>query len=135
MTLDQIKSAVDAGKSVHWSNEGYLVHRDALGQYLITFQPNAHSIGLTDRSETRLNGAEDAFFVSRPDLGETLHCSDCSSEDVQRDCWAAWNAELQTWEVVSVHDHAWCNTCQGEVKLTTRPIRDYGVGHDGQAAS
>ncbi|MEM6275322.1 MAG: hypothetical protein AAF714_00110 [Pseudomonadota bacterium] len=85
MTIEEIKAAVDASLCVHWANEGYVVQKDDLGQYLITFQHNGNSIGLTDRSGTRLNGAEAQFFVSRPDLGETIHCSACGSEDVLRD--------------------------------------------------
>ena len=37
MTLDEIKAAVDAGQTVHWANTGYVVHKDRLGQYLITY--------------------------------------------------------------------------------------------------
>lgn len=67
MNVAEIKLAVDAGKSVHWANEGgYRVHRDGLGQYLITFVPNGSTIGLTDRSGRRLNGAEADFFISEP---------------------------------------------------------------------
>ena len=64
MTLEEIKAAVDAGQSVHWANTGYRVHRDDLGQYLITFLPNSSSIGLTDRSGQRLNGDEAEFFIA-----------------------------------------------------------------------
>lgn len=126
MTIEEIKAAVDAGFSVHWANEGYVVHRDDLGQYLITFRRNGHSIGLTDRSGIRLNGEETQFFVSRPDLGETIHCSDCGSEDILRDGWASWDSELQIWEVSDLQDHAWCNSCDSEAKLATRPIRHFG---------
>lgn len=66
MNIAEIKAAVDAGKSVHWANEGYRVHRDGLGQYLITFVPNGSTIGLTDRSGRRLNGAEADFFILEP---------------------------------------------------------------------
>ena len=66
MNVAEIKLAVDAGKSVHWANEGYRVHRDGLGQYLITFAPNGSTIGLTDRGGRRLNGAEADFFISEP---------------------------------------------------------------------
>lgn len=66
MNIAEIKAAVDAGKSVHWANEGYRVHRDGLGQYLITFVRNGSTIGLTDRSGRRLNGAEADFFISEP---------------------------------------------------------------------
>ena len=66
MNIAEIKAAVDAGKSVHWANEGYRVHRDGLGQYLITFVRNGSSIGLTDRSGRQLNGAEADFFILEP---------------------------------------------------------------------
>ncbi|MDE4142172.1 hypothetical protein [Phaeobacter gallaeciensis] len=69
MNVAEIKAAVDAGKSVHWANEGYRVHRDGLGQYLITFVRNGSTIGLTDRSGRRLNGAEADFFISEPRHG------------------------------------------------------------------
>ena len=65
ITLDEIKAAVDAGQTVHWVNTGYVVHKDRLGQYLITYVANDSCIGLTDRSGHRLNGKEAEFFVAR----------------------------------------------------------------------
>ncbi|GGO62135.1 hypothetical protein SAMN05444398_12025 [Roseovarius pacificus] len=65
MTLDEIKAAVDAGQTVHWANTGYVVHKDRLGQYLITYVLNDSCIGLTDRGEHRLNGKEAEFFIAR----------------------------------------------------------------------
>ena len=38
MNIEAIKAAVDAGQTVHWANTGYIVHKDALGQYLITYR-------------------------------------------------------------------------------------------------
>ena len=69
MTLDEIKAAVDAGQTVHWANTGYVVHKDRLGQYLITYVPNGSCIGLTDRSGHRLNGKEAEFFIARSEDG------------------------------------------------------------------
>ena len=66
MTLEDIKAAVDAGQTVHWANTGYVVHKDRLGQYLITYVPNGSCIGLTDRSGQRLNGKEAEFFIAQP---------------------------------------------------------------------
>ena len=63
MTLEEIKTAVDAGNRVHWINSGYVVTRDGLGQYLITFMRNGSAIGLTSRDGTRLNGRPDEFFI------------------------------------------------------------------------
>jgi len=64
MTLQEIKAAVDARHRVHWANPGYRVIRDRLGQYLIVFTRNGDTIGLTDRSGTRLNGQPEQFFVA-----------------------------------------------------------------------
>lgn len=63
MTLEEIKTAVDAGDRVHWINSGYVVTRDDLGQYLITFTRNGSAIGLTSRDGTLLNGEHDEFFI------------------------------------------------------------------------
>jgi len=68
MNITEIKTAVDAGTSVHWSNEGYVVRKDTLGQYLIVFEHNGSAIGLTDRSGGRLNGQEEEFFLSDRDV-------------------------------------------------------------------
>lgn len=64
MTLNEIKTAVDAGNRVHWVNSGYVVTRDVLGQYLITFTRNGSAIGLTSRDGTRLNGKPDEYFIA-----------------------------------------------------------------------
>lgn len=65
MTLEEIKAAVDAGQTVHWVNTGYVVHKDRLGQYLISYLPNGSCIGLTDRKGQRLNGKEAEFFIAQ----------------------------------------------------------------------
>ena len=69
MTLEGIKAAVDAGQTVHWANTGYVVHKDRLGQYLITYVPNGNCIGLTDRGGQRLNGEQAEFFIARSEDG------------------------------------------------------------------
>ncbi|CUH51797.1 hypothetical protein [Shimia marina] len=69
MTLEDIRAAVDAGQTVHWANTGYVVHRDRLGQYLITYLLNGSCIGLTDREGDRLNGKAAEFFIARSEDG------------------------------------------------------------------
>ena len=69
MTLEEIKAAIDANQTVNWANTGYRVHKDSLGQYLITFEPNGNTIGLTDRSGLRLNGDETEFFIANSEEG------------------------------------------------------------------
>lgn len=68
MNITEIKTAVDAGTSVHWSNEGYVVRKDRLEQYLIVFEPGGSAIGLTNRSGGQLNGQEEDFFLSDHDV-------------------------------------------------------------------
>jgi hypothetical protein len=64
MNIADIKAAVDAGYPVSWVNEAYRVHKDGLGQYLITYLPNGSTIGLTDLSGTRLYGDKADFFIA-----------------------------------------------------------------------
>ena len=47
MTLEQIKAAVLAGKTVHWHNKGYVVAEDSTGQWFIVCTANDSAIGLT----------------------------------------------------------------------------------------
>ena len=54
---------------MHWSNTGYVVHKDRLGHYLITYLPNGSCIGLTDLVGNRLNGKEAEFFIARSEGG------------------------------------------------------------------
>lgn len=62
MNIEQIKSSVGRGEPVYWSNTGYKVIRDNLGQYLITSLFGS-CIGLTNLIGDRLNGQEDEFFT------------------------------------------------------------------------
>jgi hypothetical protein len=66
MTLDEIKDAVRAGQRVCWSNRGYEVHEDSIGQWLITYRrgtPHADSIGLTWMDGVTVNGRPEEFFI------------------------------------------------------------------------
>ena len=65
MTLEQIKGAIALGLSVKWSNDGYDVIQDSLGQYLIKYRPNGHCIGLTRSDGITMNGEESQFYVAR----------------------------------------------------------------------
>lgn len=63
MTLQEIKTAVDAGKIVHWSNGAYKVIKCKNGQYLIDCK-QGNAIGLTWQDGTTLNGKEEDFFIT-----------------------------------------------------------------------
>ena len=63
MTLEQIKTAIESGYPVHWSNTAYDVIKDKIGQYLICCNHNASCIGLTWLDGVTLNGEESEFFL------------------------------------------------------------------------
>ena len=63
MTIDEIKAAADAGKTVCWANPGYRVRKTSDDAYAIVFLPNDNAIGLTNRAGTTLNGQEEDFFI------------------------------------------------------------------------
>ena len=63
MTLEQIKSAVDAGQTVHWASDRYSVIHDSKGQWLIKCD-NGYCIGLTWRDGVTMNGEPHEFYAA-----------------------------------------------------------------------
>jgi hypothetical protein len=63
MTLNDIKQAVEAGKSVHWSHDGYSVIKDKLGRFLITCHRNESCWGLTWTDGVTMNESESNFYI------------------------------------------------------------------------
>lgn len=61
MTLQEIKDAINEGKSVHWVNEGYTVIKGK-HEYLIS-HARGHCIGLTWADGKTLNGKEEDFYI------------------------------------------------------------------------
>ncbi len=66
MNLSEIKTAVDNGQTVHWSNTGYVVISDRPGHYLIHCLSNDNYCGLTWLDGVTLNGEESQFFIGAP---------------------------------------------------------------------
>lgn len=66
MNAQEIKQAVNEGKTVHWSSGAYKVERDTRDaeKYLIVCSRNGHTIGLTHRDGVTLNGNESDFFIA-----------------------------------------------------------------------
>ena len=62
MNAQEIKAAVDAGRTVHYVNEGSTVIKDRLGRYLIE-SSSGHCIGLTWLDGSTLNGGAHDFYV------------------------------------------------------------------------
>jgi hypothetical protein len=70
MTLQEIKDAVEAGKTVHWASTAYTVIKDNLRdgthQWLIAYndgQRDAYYVGLTWRDNVTVNGSPEQFFI------------------------------------------------------------------------
>ena len=63
MTLEEIKTAVRAGKTVHWMNEGYIVTVNKYDYWLIVWLPKQNAIGLTWFDGVTLNGKESEFYI------------------------------------------------------------------------
>lgn len=67
MKLEQIKEAVQQGKTVHWSNTGYkvILSKTYKGeeQWLIS-HTNGHAIGLTWTDGITMNGKEEDFYIA-----------------------------------------------------------------------
>ena len=64
MTLDEIKAAVLAGETVHWSTTAYAVKYTDRGGFNIVYTPDGNCTGLTWRDGVTLNGKENEFFIS-----------------------------------------------------------------------
>jgi hypothetical protein len=68
MTLEEIKAAVNAGKTVHWATYSYEVvkgHEPAVGRWFIVCTDNDSTIGLTHRDEVTMNGEPEQFFINQ----------------------------------------------------------------------
>ena len=63
MDVQQIRTAIDEGKTVYWHHNGYQVIKDSIGQYLIKCHMNDHYIGLTHKDGITLNGEAKAFYI------------------------------------------------------------------------
>jgi len=62
MNLQEIKSAIEAGKTVCWSNDGYIVEKAGKNYYVVS-QQNGYTTGLTWLDGVTLNGREDQFYT------------------------------------------------------------------------
>ena len=62
MTIQEIKTAVDQGKTVYWSSGMYEVIKDKNNDYLIKCTSNGSCVGLTS-FDGKLNGKQEDFFV------------------------------------------------------------------------
>lgn len=62
MTLEEIKKAVEDGKTVHYGNNSHKVIEDSIGQWMIKCV-NGSCIGLTWADDVTLNGTSELFYI------------------------------------------------------------------------
>ena len=68
MTLEEIKAAVNAGKTVHWATYSYEVVKGsgpAVGRWFVVCTDNGYTTGLTHRDEVTMNGEPAQFFINQ----------------------------------------------------------------------
>lgn len=63
MTIEEIKKAVNDGKTVYVGNTAYVVTKDSLDQWYIKCKLNGYLIGLAHSDGITLNHKPDAFFT------------------------------------------------------------------------
>ena len=64
MTLNEIKAAVEAGKTVHCGNSRYTVIKDNVARQWLIQCGRDHYIGLTWRDGVTMNGKPEEFYVA-----------------------------------------------------------------------
>lgn len=64
MTLEQIKTAVDAGQAVYHQSVAYEVRKWNDGRYMIVCTFNDHAIGLTWLDGVTMNGTPEQFYTT-----------------------------------------------------------------------
>lgn len=67
MTLEEIKAAVRAGKTVHWVSSLYKVINEKGDYWSILCTDNNYCIGLTHTDEVTMNGKPEDFYIDETD--------------------------------------------------------------------
>ena len=73
-------------------------------------------------------GGYSALFLNRNELDRAkaadvqICCATCGSQNVKRDAWASWDADIQEWVLEQVFDAGHCDDCDGEASLTEEPL-------------
>lgn len=64
MTLEEIKQAALAGKTVHWMNDSYTVFASNKHNFYIVHYHNTNCIGLTWADGVTMNGKPEEFYIA-----------------------------------------------------------------------
>lgn len=63
MTREEFIQAMDDGLAVRWSNDGYHCYKSNYGEYLVTFEPNGHTIGIFHKDGIGMNIFLDDCYI------------------------------------------------------------------------
>ena len=64
MKLEEIKTAVLAGKTVHWANSLYeVMYSSKIDEFQVVCTDNDYTNGLTHRDGVTMNGEEEEFYI------------------------------------------------------------------------
>lgn len=111
MSLSEIKSAVLAGKTVHWKNGAYRVIFDptrgsVIAGFLIECVLNGDCIGLTWTNGVTMNGEESDFFIDPERLVATFR-KPCGGVVVDKDTYHEPMAEAREAAEEDAHRYGW----------------------------
>lgn len=65
MNLEEIKTAVREGKTVHWSSDNYTVIEDKIGRFFIHSQWG-NSYQLLSRDDVKTTESPEGFYIEKP---------------------------------------------------------------------
>lgn len=69
--------------------------------------------------------------MSGPDVPVTVHCSNCGGQTIRADAFAAWDAELQMWELAALFDQRFCDDCGHSVTTYEQALIEEGEPAEG----
>ena len=66
MNREELVAAMDAGLPVRWKNDGYQLHLDTSGEYLMSHETNGWTIGVFHRDGIGMNvDPKDCYIKER----------------------------------------------------------------------
>ena len=93
-TIEDIKNAVDAGKTVLVNNGAYEVIKDSVGQYLIHCISNDNYVGLHGRKGTKYETVTpyplSAFYVKDNNTTRNAQAKESTMTEEQKRAFAEW---------------------------------------------
>lgn len=76
-------------------------------------------IGLSSEAGDMIVNLQNDLRPQNSSTNQGMLCASCGNQSVVRDAWAIWCNESQTWVLEQVFDDAYCDTCDGSVKVSS----------------